>query len=126
MGHEISNWLTYLIAIVWFINGFLCKVLDLVPRHQKIIERILGIKHGRLLTVLIGFSEIGMGVWVLSGLYSRINVFAQIAIIVTMNVLEFFLASDLLLWGKTNSFFAFLFIILICYNEFYLLKVNSV
>ena len=39
-----------------------------------------------------------------------------------MNTLEFFLAPDLLLWGKLNSLFAFIFIIAIYYSEFYLNK----
>jgi len=110
--------LNYLIASVWMVNGLFCKVLNLVPRHQAIVTRILGNGHSRLLTVLIGLSEIGMAVWVLSGIWTRANAIAQIAIIAAMNTLEFFLAPDLLLWGKANSFFAFLFVLLIYYNEF--------
>jgi len=39
-----------------------------------------------------------------------------------MNSLEFILAPDLLLWGRFNALFAFLFILGIVYNEFYLRK----
>jgi hypothetical protein len=42
----------------------------------------------------------------------------QIAIVATMNVIEFFIVPDLLLWGKMNSVFALLFIGLVYYQEF--------
>lgn len=116
----IKNLINYLIAIVWIVNGLFCKVLDLVPRHQEIAERILVIDNARLLTLLIGFAEIGMGIWIISGIQSRLNAIVQILIIATMNTLEFFLAPDLLLWGKANAIFAFLLLALIYYKEFYL------
>lgn len=119
---KTHRFITYSIAAVWFINGLLCKVLNLVPRHQLIVGQILGDDHSRSLTILIGLSEIGMAIWILTGLWRRINAITQILIIVTMNVLEFVLVPDLLLWGKANSIFAFLFILLIFYNEFYLNK----
>ena len=115
--HHLLN---YLIAAVWLINGFFCKVLNLVPRHQEIVAQILGSEHARVLTLLIGISEIMMAVWILNGIYTRLNALIQILVIVTMNTLEFFLVPNLLLWGKANAVFAFLFILLIYYNEFYL------
>lgn len=117
--HQLLN---YLIAAVWLINGLFCKVLNLVPRHQEIVAEILGNEHARLLTTLIGLSEIAMAVWILSGIWSRFNAAAQILIIAAMNTLEFFIVPDLLLWGKSNAIFAFIFILLIYYNEFHLNK----
>ena len=111
--------LNYFIAAVWIINGFFCKVLNFVPRHLEIVARILGNDHARLFTIAIGLSEIAMAVWILSGIRRRLNAIAQIIIIATMNVLEFILVPDLLLWGRFNALFAFLFILLIFYNEFY-------
>ncbi|PWV51745.1 DoxX-like family protein [Chitinophaga sp. S165] len=110
--------LTYLIALVWLINGLLCKVLDLVPRHEQIVARILGARYSRSLTLAIGLSEIGMAVWTLSGIRSRYNAMLQMTIVAAMNVLEFFLVPDLLLWGRLNSLFAFFFILTIYYSEF--------
>lgn len=126
MDHEISNWLSFFIVMVWLVNGILCKVLNLVPRHQEIVGRILGSKHARLLTIVIGLAETGMAIWILNGSYKEITAVIQMIIIAAMNLLEFFLASDLLLWGKANAIFAFLFIALIYYNEFYLLKVDLI
>ncbi len=107
----------YSIAAVWMINGLFCKVLNLVPRHEAIVSRILHASNARPLTVLIGLAEIGMVAWILSGVRRRLNVITQILIIATMNALEFFLVPDLLLWGRTNAIFAFVFIILIYGNE---------
>ncbi|MCB0660408.1 MAG: hypothetical protein KDC04_05710, partial [Saprospiraceae bacterium] len=50
--------LTVFIAIVWQANGLLCKVLNLVPRHEQIVARILGDNYSRILTILIGLSEV--------------------------------------------------------------------
>ncbi len=114
--------LTYFIATVWIANGLFCKVLNLVPRHQEIVGRILGNEYAGALTKAIGVSEILMAVWILSGIKTRLNAIAQIMIVVTMNIIEFLLVPDLLLWGRMNSFFALLFISVVCYNEFILNK----
>ena len=115
--HHILNWL---IALVWFINGFVCKVLNLVPRHQEIVARITGSDQTRILTLMIGLSEMVMAFWILSGKWSRINAITQIVVIAVMNTLEFILVPDILLWGRFNALFAFLFVILIYFNEFHL------
>lgn len=118
-NHFSSNWLHYVIATVWIANGLFCKVLNLVPRHQEIVGRILGNEHTRLLTLLIGITEIGIAAWILSGIQKRFSALIQIFAIAVMNLLEFFLAPDLLLWGRANAIFAFAFIMLIYYNEFH-------
>jgi hypothetical protein len=117
--HQILN---FLIATVWFINGLFCKVLNLVPRHQEIVAAILGHGHSRLMTVLIGFSEIAMTVWILSGVRTRFNAITQIIVIAAMNILEFILVPERLLWGRANALFALTFILVIFYNEFHLNK----
>ena len=112
--------LNYLIAAVWIVNGLLCKLLNLVPRHQEIVGRILGTEFASIFTKLIGFSEIVMAIWILSRIKTKLNSVSQMVIIATMNILELILVPDLLLWGKLNFVFAFLFILLIYYNEFVL------
>jgi hypothetical protein len=113
--HQI---LTFLIAAIWLVNGLICKVLNLVPRHQEIVARIMGEEYARPLTVLIGTSEIVMAVWIISGRYARLNAITQMVVIAVMNTLEFILVPDLLLWGRFNAVFAFLLIALIYFNEF--------
>ncbi|WP_339893124.1 DoxX-like family protein [uncultured Algibacter sp.] len=119
---KIYKILTFCIATVWIVNGLFCKVLNLVPRHDQIVTRILGDDYSRVLTILIGLSEILMAIWVLSKFKSKLNAIAQIAIVGLMNTLEFILVPDLLLWGKLNSLFALLFILVVYFNEFYLNK----
>lgn len=117
--------LDYGITTVWIANGLFCKVLDLAPRHRGIVERILGDDQASLITKIIGFSEILMAVWILSRMARRLNALTQIVIIATMNILEFILVPDLLLWGRANAFFAFLFVVLIYYKEFHLEQTQS-
>ena len=117
---RIYKILTYCIATVWIVNGLFCKVINLVPRHEQIVARILGDDYSRLLTILIGLSEIIMAVWILSAYKTRLNTIAQITLVATMNTLEFILVPDLLLWGKLNSLFASIFILVVYFNEFYL------
>ena len=114
--------LTFCIAIIWIINGLVCKLLNIVPRHEQIVARILGIEYSRLLTIAIGCSEIFMAIWILSNIKTRLCAVAQIAIVATMNMIEFILVPDLLLWGRLNALFAFLFILIVYFNEFYLNK----
>ena len=108
---------TFLIALVWLANGLLCKVLELLPRHAAIVARILGPAHAGLLTRLIGLGEIGMGIWVLSGIRPRWCAGVQLALILSMNTLEAVLAPDLLLWGHFNALFAVLFCGLIYFHR---------
>jgi hypothetical protein len=115
----IYKLINYLIAAVWLVNGLSCKLLNGVPRHQEIVARILGNSYSVSLTRMIGLAEIAMAVWIASGYWTRLNAITQVAIIATMNVLEFILAPDLLLWGRFNLLFAFLFMLLILYNEYF-------
>ncbi|MCZ2395013.1 MAG: DoxX-like family protein [Chitinophagales bacterium] len=117
--HKLLN---YFIAVVWFANGLFCKVLNLVPRHEQIVATILGNDHSRLLTILIGLSETVMAIWILTKFKSKLNAITQMIVVGTMNIIEFIVVPDLLLWGRLNIVFAFLFIGLVYYNEFILNK----
>ena len=119
---KIHTTLNYSIAAVWLANGLFCKLLNLVPRHRQIVGAILGMDHAVILTRAIGLSETMMAVWIISGIWTRACALTQILIIAVMNILEFLLVPDLLLWGKANSVFALLFIVVIWYNEFILFK----
>jgi hypothetical protein len=108
--------LHYLIALVWLINGLFCKVLGLVPRHEMIVARILGASVAPKATILIGFLEIGMFFWILSRIRSRWCAWTQIGVVTVMNLLEFVLVPDLLLFGRSNIMFATLFLLLVFWN----------
>lgn len=120
--HQLHKVITTFIATVWLVNGLVCKALNLVPRHQQIVAQILGEDYATTFTLLIGISEIVIAIWVLSKFKARLNAITQITIVTIMNIMEFLLVPDLLLWGKVNALFALLFIGLIYFNEFLLKK----
>lgn len=115
----------YIIALIWFVNGLICKVFNFVPRHAQIVEKILGFEYFGTIRLTIGILEILMGFWVLSRIQSRANAILQIFLIIVMNILEFFLAPELLLWGQFNAFFALIFVLFIYFNEFNIFKLNT-
>lgn len=110
--------LTWLFAAVWLVNGLLCKVIGLTPRHGQIVGRILGNGYAHALTIIIGLLECLIAIWIISGIKPKWCAAAQIISIGAMNLLEFILVPDLLLWGRMNLFFAALFIALIYYHGF--------
>ena len=117
--------LTAFICLAWFVNGLFCKILNLVPRHQEIVGRILGEEYSWLFTKAIGIAEILMVVWIVSKIRSRFCAIFQIAIVGTMNFIEFILVPDLLLFGRMNIVFASIFIVIIYVNEFVLPRHNG-
>jgi hypothetical protein len=119
-GTFLHTTLTVAIALVWLINGLYCKVLNFVPRHGMIVARILGDGHAGAITKAIGVLEVFMFVWVFSGVAARLCAVVQIILVAVMNVIEFFQAPDLLLFGRMNAVIALLFIGVIYCNEFLL------
>lgn len=117
---KLSKICTYCIALVWLINGLFCKVLNFVPRHQEIVERIIPQLNSSITITIIGLSEILIAFWIVSKFKSRLCTWMQIFIVTIMNITEFLMAKDLLLWGKLNALFALLFIIVVYLNEYYL------
>lgn len=108
-----------LFAMVWLVNGLYCKVFDGVPRHREIVARILGEQHSLTLTRLIGLSELVMAAWILTGIRWKWSAGAQIAAVAAMNVIEFILAPDLLLFGRFNSLIALAYIIVVAWSGFH-------
>jgi len=121
----IHKMITSAIAIIWLVNGLFCKVLNLVPRHEQIVSEISGNDYSSSLTLLIGIAEVLTSIWIISAIKPKLNAITQILIVATMNVLEFLLVPDLLLWGKLNILFASIFIIVVYYNGFILNKKTS-
>jgi hypothetical protein len=112
--------LTVTITLVWLVNGLFCKVLNYVPRHRMIVARILGETHAPIFTTVIGLSEILMALWIASGIRSRWCALAQITVVGLMNILEFILVPDLLLFGRFNAVLATTFIVIVYINGFVL------
>lgn len=110
------------ISLVWLINGLFCKILNLVPRHQLIVSRILGSEYSYFFTKAIGVAELLMFFWIISGKKSRLCALTQAVIIATMNIIEFILTPDLLLFGHLNIVLAAVLITVILINKFVLTK----
>ena len=102
---------------MWLVNGLICKLLNLVPRHQQIVARILGAEHADFVTKTIGVLEILMAFLVLSRMFSKLCTAFQILLVFTMNVIEFYLAPDLLLFGQMNFLVALVFICILVLNQ---------
>jgi hypothetical protein len=94
----------------------------MVPRHREIVARILGENYADIFTKVIGVAEICMFIWIVSRIKPAFCAITQILIIILMNIIEFLVAPDLLLYGRMNLFLALLFASLISYNEFILRK----
>jgi hypothetical protein len=120
MNQLLHKLLTLGIAAVWLVNGLFFKILNLMPRHELIVARIVNETYSRQFILLIGSLEVLMVVWVLSGVRSRLCTIFQVCIILTMNIMEFILVPDILMFGRVNLLVAIGFCILILYNEFYL------
>jgi len=85
MGEFTVRWS---IASVWLVFGLGAKVLGLVPRHRKIVARVLGDDLARPATVAVGLGETALGLWVLSARHPRLAAATQTAAIAAMNTLE--------------------------------------
>jgi len=99
--------------------GGYCKVIGAVPRHEAIVAEILGAPVAGWATPLIGIGEILLGIWIATGSRRRTTAVVQIILVLSMNVLELSLASELLLWGSLNFGFALLFCLLVYWNGFH-------
>jgi hypothetical protein len=110
--------LRLLFAAVWLINGVWCKVLDQVPRHREIVSQILGAEHSLLLTRLIGVAEVFMAIWILTGIRWKWSCAAQISAVAAMNIIEFIVVPEMLLFGRINSLVALAYITLVAWAGF--------
>jgi hypothetical protein len=95
--HALVTWMRIASASVWLLFGLLFKALDAVPRHRKIVARVVGDARSGPVLWLVALTEITLGVWMLVGRALILCVVAQTLLIVAMNTLELRRARDLLL-----------------------------
>lgn len=113
MNQPVSLPLRLFFAAVWLVNGVWCKLIDGVPRHREIVARILGEDHSLALTRMIGAGEVVMALWILSSIRWKWSCAAQITAVLLMNLIEFFVVPDLLLFGRFNSLVALAYVSLV-------------
>jgi hypothetical protein len=91
------TWIRLGIALVWIVFGLVFKALGAVPRHRRIVARVVGERHCGAVTSLVAIGELGLGLWMIYGRYLPLCVGIQTLAITTMNALELRYARDLLL-----------------------------
>jgi hypothetical protein len=89
------------IGSVWVFHGLYSKILNGIPRHRQIVEKILGKGIARVATIVIGSLEVMLGFWAFSGWERLACATVQTVAIVAMNTLEIRQARALLIsaWG---------------------------
>ena len=118
MTQALHDYFRHFIATVWLLNGLYCKILGQVPRHEQIVETILGATYSHELIILIGVLEICLGIIIYLNIQAKFIAIFQIVIVMTMNLLEFALAQEWLLWGAWNLLFATIFCLMIYLHAF--------
>ena len=75
------------VASVWLYEGLWCKVLGRERRQLQIVETVpyFGPRVGALFLKTLGVGEIGLGIWVLSGMAPGLCALAQTLLLVTLN-----------------------------------------
>jgi len=91
------TWLRIGIALVWLLFGLLFKALNVVPRHRRIVGRVVGDRAAGPVTSLVAAAEIALAMWMLAGRFLPLCVAVQTLLIAAMNTLELRYARDLLL-----------------------------
>ena len=91
---------TAIVAGTWLIHGLVNKVLGASPRHLLMIQSMPGLAGaaGEYARTAIGLGEVGLAIWVLSGMAPRLCAAAQTMVLLSMNVLELTYSRELLLW----------------------------
>jgi hypothetical protein len=92
-----TTWARLAVALTWLVFGLVFKVLHAMPRHERIVARILGDRVAPVLTRLIGIGEAAIGLWMLSGVLLPWCALLQTLLVATMNAIELRRARDLLL-----------------------------
>ena len=83
------DWLVRIaVAGVWIYEGLWCKVLGRSPSELAVVEAVPGYgpKYGRLFLTTLGWVELTLGAWVLSGIAPGVAALAQTVLLVTLNV----------------------------------------
>lgn len=103
-------WLRLAVGAVWVLFGFVFKALGVLPRHRAIVARVVGERRASTLLWLVALTEIGIGVWMLSGAHLVACMTLQTMMIAAMNALELLRARDLLISpvGMVSANFLFL------------------
>lgn len=76
------------VAAVWLYEGLWCKILGRVESQLKVVNAVpkLGPLFGAPFLKLLGFVEVGLGVWVLAGVAPGLCAIVETVLLVVLNV----------------------------------------
>ena len=90
IARQAGGLATLFVAAVWLLHGLVNKLLHGSPRHLQIVQSVPGFSGAagvRLLTA-VGFLEVGIALWVLSGWTARHCAAVQTVVLLSMNAIE--------------------------------------
>jgi len=81
-------WLIHVaVAAVWLYEGLWCKLLNGEPRQVQVVQTVphYGPRIGLAFLKTLGMVEVGLALWVLSGVAPIVCAAAQTVLLVTLN-----------------------------------------
>jgi uncharacterized membrane protein YphA (DoxX/SURF4 family) len=76
------------VGAVWLYEGLWCKLLGCTPSQVEVVTAVprLGARFGVAFLKALGVLEVGLAVWVISGVMPALCAVTQTAVLVTLNV----------------------------------------
>ena len=76
------------VAGVWIYEGLWCKILGRNANELRVVEAVptYGARYGHAFLLTLGWMELLLGAWVLSGWHPGLCALAQVLLLVTLNV----------------------------------------
>jgi uncharacterized membrane protein YphA (DoxX/SURF4 family) len=83
------------VAGVWIYEGLWCKILGRAENELRVVEAVprYGARYGRPFLAALGWAELALGLWVLSGFAPGFCALAQTVLLVALN-------ANGLLWSR--------------------------
>lgn len=75
------------VAAVWIYEGLWCKILGRAPNELRIVQAVpnYGARFGKPFLLTLGWVELALGLWVLSGIAPGLCALAQTVLLVGLN-----------------------------------------
>jgi hypothetical protein len=75
------------VAGVWIYEGLWCKILGRAPDELRVVEAVprLGPRYGAAFLHALGWVELALGLWVLSGVAPGVCALAQTVLLIGLN-----------------------------------------
>ena len=81
-------WLIHVaVSVVWLYEGLWCKLLNGDPRQEQVVEAVphYGPRMGIIFLKALGVIEVGIALWILSGVAPLVCAIVQTVLLITLN-----------------------------------------